>query len=40
LVVLRTGEMVRLVSVFKVSHGLQFQSMTHPDVCSRDVAAG
>jgi hypothetical protein len=28
-VVLRTGEMVRLVSVFKVSHGLQFHSMTN-----------
>jgi uncharacterized protein DUF4382 len=29
LVVLRTGEAVRLVSVFKVSYGLQFQSMTN-----------
>jgi hypothetical protein len=40
LVVLRTGEMVRLVSVFKVSHCLQFQSMTNLGVCPRDVAAG
>jgi hypothetical protein len=40
LVVLRTGEMVRLVSVFKVSHGLQFPSMTNLGVCPRDVAAG
>jgi Domain of unknown function (DUF4382) len=40
LVVLRTGEVVRLLSVFKVSYGLQFQSMANLGVCSRDVAAG
>jgi hypothetical protein len=40
LVVLRTGEMARLVSVFRVSHSLQFQSMTNLDVCARDLAAG
>jgi hypothetical protein len=40
LVVLRTGEMVRLVSVFKVSHGLQFHSTSNLGVCSLDVAAG
>jgi hypothetical protein len=40
LVVLRTGEVVRVTSVFKVSYGLQFQSMTNLGVCSRDVAAG
>jgi hypothetical protein len=40
LVVLRTGEVVRLASVFKVSYGLQFQSMANLAVYSRDVAAG
>jgi uncharacterized protein DUF4382 len=40
LVVLRSGEMVRLVPVFKVSYGLQFQSTTNLSVRSRDVAAG
>jgi hypothetical protein len=29
LIVLRSGEMARLVSVFKVSHSLQFRSMSN-----------
>jgi len=37
-VVLRTGEMVRLVSVFKVNHCLQFQSMTNPGVCPQQAS--